>query len=294
LSNAGDPVVRYHRRMPTRFLVCPPTHYAISYDINPWMSRNVGYAAPNARRQWDRFIETLGCAGEIELVTVDGNEHVPDLVFTSNAGLVCGNLAIVSSFRHPERRREQGIFRSALTRAGLATTYLQQTYFEGAGDALFDRFRPLCYVGYGWRSERNATLQLQEIVGCRVLPLLLVDERFFHLDTALCPLGSGHVLAYMDAFSPHAQTLLRRAIDPGFLIEVDREDALAMACNAVEVGDAVVMHAVSRRLRERLHDIGYRVFCTELDEFIRAGGSSRTLTLRLDDGPAVAVAAATA
>ena len=69
--------------MSKRLLVCPPTHYAINYDINPWMTRNVGYSA-----------------------------------------LICGNLAIVSSFRHPERRREQGIFRAALTRAGLATTFL--------------------------------------------------------------------------------------------------------------------------------------------------------------------------
>jgi N-dimethylarginine dimethylaminohydrolase len=280
--------------MPTRFLVCPPTHFAVNYDINPWMTRNVGYAAPNARRQWDRFIETLGCAGEIELMTIEANEHVPDLVFTSSAALITGNLAILASFRHPERRREQGIYRAALTRAGFATTFLQQTYFEGAGDALFDRVRPLCYVGYGWRTERNATLQLQEIVGCRIVPLLLVDERFYHLDTALCPLGSGHVLAYMDAFSPHAQTLLRRSIDPDYLIEVDLEDALALACSAVEVGDSLVMHAVSRRLRERMHDAGYRVFCTELDEFIRAGGSAKGLTLRLDDGPSAQLAAASA
>ena len=100
-----------------------------------------------------------------------------------------GNLAIVSSFRHAERRREQPVYRAALARAGFATTFLRQTYFEGAGDALFDRVRPLLYAGYGWRTERGATLQLQEIVGCRVLPLLLVDERFYHLDTALCPLG---------------------------------------------------------------------------------------------------------
>ena len=285
---------RYDTIMPSRFLVCPPTHYTVSYDINPWMTRNVGYAAPHAQRQWDRFIETLGCAGDVEFVHLTANEHVPDLVFTASAALICGNLAIISSFRHPERRREQGIFRAALTRAGFATTFLQQTYFEGAGDALFDRIRPICYVGYGWRSERNATLQLQEIVGCRVIPLLLVDERFYHLETALCPLGSGHVLAYMDAFSPHAQTLLRRAIDPGFLIEVELDDALALACNAVEVGDAVVMHAASHRLRERLHDAGYRVFCTELDEFIRAGSSAKGLTLRLDDGPAVQLTAVSA
>ena len=37
-------------------------------------------------------------------VEVEANENVPDLVFTANAGLICGNLAIVSSFRHPERR----------------------------------------------------------------------------------------------------------------------------------------------------------------------------------------------
>lgn len=280
--------------MPTRFLVCPPTHYSVAYDINPWMTRNVGYAAPEAQRQWDRFIETVSCAGDVEFQTVEANETVPDLVFTANAALMVGNLAIVASFRHPERRREQGIFRAALTRAGFATTYLQQTYFEGAGDALFDRVRPLCYAGYGWRTERNATLQLQELVGCRVLPLLLVDERFFHLDTALCPLGSGHVLAYMDAFSPHAQQMLRRAVEPGYLIEVGTEDAFSLACNALEIDGAIVMHAASRGLRARLHDAGYRVFTTELDEFIRAGGSAKNLTLRLDDGPLAFSQAATA
>ena len=54
------------------------------------------------------------------------------------------------------------------------------------------------------------------------------------------------------------------------------------------------MHDCSRRLRERLNAIGYRVFCTELDEFIKAGGSAKSLTLRLDDGPAAGIAAATA
>jgi N-dimethylarginine dimethylaminohydrolase len=275
-------------------LVCPPTHFSVTYDINPWMTRNVGYSAPDAIRQWERLMETFTVAGDVEIIGIEPSEHVPDLVFTANAALMCGNLAIVSSFRHPERRREQSTYRAALARLGFATTYLQQTYFEGAGDALFDRARPVLYAGYGWRSERNATLQLQEIVGCRVMPLLLVDERFYHLDTALCPLASGHVMAYMDAFSPHAQTLLRRSIDPGYLIEVSADDALAFACNSVEIGDAIVMHSCSRTLRERLNHAGYRVFQTDLSEFHKAGGSAKCLTLKVDDGPAVGVAAATA
>ncbi len=280
--------------MATRLLVCPPAHYGVRYAINPWMQRNVGDATPDAARQWDRFAELLGCVGDVELLMIDQATQTPDLVFTANAGLIAGNLAIVSSFRHAERRREQPLFRAALARAGFATTFLRQTYFEGAGDALYDRVRPLLYAGYGWRTERGATMQLQEILGCRVLPLLLVDERFYHLDTALCPLSSGHVMVYMDAFSPHAQQLLRRAIEPEYLIEVSTDDALRLACNSVEIGDAIVMHDCSERLRARLHSAGYRLFRTDLSEFIKAGGSAKCLTLRLDDAPALGMAAATA
>ncbi|MGD0050599.1 MAG: arginine deiminase-related protein [Vulcanimicrobiaceae bacterium] len=264
--------------MVTRFLVSPPRE-GPRYSVD-------------AVRQWDRFVELAGCVGETEFVRLDPQDQAPDLVYTANAALLSGNLAILASFRHAERRREQPIYRAALARAGFATTFLRQTYFEGSGDALFDRVRPLLYAGYGWRTERGATLQLQEIVGCRVLPLLMTDEQFTHLDAVLCPLASGHVLAHLEAFSPHAQSLLRRAIEPGWLIEVPREDALEFVCNAVEIGDALVMHACSRRLRERLHDAGYRVFCTELSEFHRTGGSAKGLTLRLEDGPAVGMAAA--
>ena len=86
--------------------------------------------------------------------------------------------------------------------------------------------------------------------------------------------------------APNAQRLLRSAVDPEFLVEVSTDDALGFACSAVEIGDAVVMHGASRRLSERLNAAGYRVFSTDLSEFHRAGGSAKSLTLRLDDGPA--------
>ncbi len=278
--------------MKTTLLMCPPADFKVAYDINPWMTRNVGRALPDAARQWDRLVETLQCAADVAIELVEPRPDVPDLVFTANAALVSGKLAIVSTFRHPQRRREQSAYRTALARHGFATTFLQSTYFEGAGDALFDRRRPVLYIGYGWRSERNATMQIAETLGIRTIPLLLVDERFYHLDTCLCPLASGHVLAFMDAFSPHAQRLLRRTIEPEYLIEVGVDDALAFACNAVEVGDAIVLHDASRRLRDRIHAAGYRVFATDLSEFHAAGGSAKCLTLKLEDGPAIAEAAA--
>jgi len=272
--------------------MCPPTNFSVAYDINPWMTRNVGIATPDAARQWDRLVETLQCAGDAAIVCMEPASGVPDLVFTANAALVSNGLAIVSSFRHPERRREQNTYRSFLAKAGFATTYLQQAYFEGAGDALFDRVRPVLYAGYGWRSERSAAMQISETLGIRTVPLLLVDERFYHLDTCLCPLASGHVLAFMEAFSPHAQALLRRTIEPEFLIDVSVRDALDFACNAVELGDALILHGASSSLRDRLHDAGYRIFATDLSDFHRSGGSAKCLTLKLDDGPASIEAAA--
>ncbi|GAC1305861.1 MAG: hypothetical protein NVSMB19_17590 [Vulcanimicrobiaceae bacterium] len=272
--------------------MCPPTNYSVAYDINPWMTRNVGRATPDAARQWERLVETLQCAGDVAILPMEGDAGAPDMVFTANAALVSNGLAIVSSFRHPERRREQNAYRSFLAKAGFATTYLQQTFFEGAGDALFDRVRPILYAGYGWRSERGAATQISETLGIRTVPLLLVDERFYHLDTCLCPLASGHVLAFMEAFSPHAQALLRRTIEPDFLIEVSVRDALDFACNAVEIGDAIVLHGASAPLRDRLHAAGYRIFATDLSDFHKAGGSAKCLTLKLDDGPAAIEAAA--
>ncbi len=150
----------------------------------------------------------------------------------------------------------------------------------------------MLYAGHGWRTERGAATQVSETLGVRTLPLLLVNPHFYPLDTCLCPLASGHVLAYMDAFSPRAQSLLRRTIDPEYLIEVSAGDAADFACNAVEIGDAIVLHAASARLRERLHAAGYRIFATDLSDFHKAGGSAKCLTLKLDDGPVSAEAAA--
>jgi N-dimethylarginine dimethylaminohydrolase len=272
--------------MSTRFLVSPPATQARPSHLNPWTTECFGYDAATAHRQWDRFVETLCCAGDVVLVDLETDEAAPDLVFTGTAALINGNLAVLSSSRDPARRRQRDTFREALVGVGLAATSLRQNYFEGAADTLFDRVRPLCYAAYHRCVERSAILELQELVGCRVLPLHLVDERFAHLDTALCPLGTGHVMVYLPAFSAPSQTQLRRAIEPEYLIEVGAEDAAALACSAVEVDESLVVHNSTRVLRERINAAGYRLFCTDLGEFVAAGGSAKNLTLRLDDGPA--------
>ena len=66
-------------------------------------------------------------------------------------------------------------------------------------------------------------------------------------------------------------------------IVVDEEDAVKFACNAVSMGDKVILNSVSDALRKQLAQTGLQAAQAPLSEFLRAGGASKCLTLRLED-----------
>src|SRR6202034_4356417 len=69
-----------------RILMCPPDHYGIEYEINPWMSRSRGSTTELAQGQWRNLHETLKSLG-VQLELMEPHPGLPDLVFTANAGL---------------------------------------------------------------------------------------------------------------------------------------------------------------------------------------------------------------
>ena len=164
-----------------RILMCPPDYYGIEYEINPWMSRQRGAAPERARAQWRRLYEALlGLGVRVELMTAQPG--LPDLVFTANAGLVFKDRFFSSRFRHEVRARESPYFDSWFASHGFAVEHLPEgVFFEGAGDALFCG-RTL-FAGYRIRSDVGGHQHLARQIGRQVLPLELVDPRFYHLDT---------------------------------------------------------------------------------------------------------------
>jgi N-dimethylarginine dimethylaminohydrolase len=238
-------------------------------------------AAAAAYRQWQRLVEFVQCAGDarIERAAVESDRAG---AFPGGSALVCGKLAVLASTPQASKGTAH---RKALARLGFATVPLEETRFGGAADAVFDRCRPILYVGCGDRTEHSAAGRLGKLLGVRTLALQLTDERLPHLDQVLCPLANGHVLVHLPALTPAAQKALRRVVDGDALIEVSTADALAYACSPIEFGDALVMHPASRRLRERLQASGYRLFATDLSEFHALGGSARRMALRLTEGP---------
>lgn len=258
-------------------LMCPPDFYGIEYEINPWMDRNQPSDHAEATRQWTALHDLLASLGaDLPLLTpVPG---LPDLVFTANAGLVWRQVVYVATFRHPARQGETPVDRAWFEEAGFETRTLPAPHsFEGAGDALF--CGDTLYAGYMIRSDASAMHWLAAEIGCRVIPLQLVDNRFYHLDTCFCPLDRHTALYYPPAFDGYAQRTLRQIPR---LIAVTEAEAARFCCNAVVVGKHVVLNTGCPELEAELSGAGFTPHSTPLDQFLKSGGSAKCLTLRLD------------
>ena len=157
-------------------------------------------------------------------------------------------------------------------------------YHEGAGDALF--CGDTLFAGYRTRSDATAHQWVGKSLGVRVLPLELVNPRFYHLDTCFCPLAPGEALYYPEAFDAYGRRVLQTHI-PRLIATTDAE-ALRFGCNAVVVGKTVIHNSRCPDLALALAKAGYRTVEVELDEFLKAGGSAKCLTLRLDGEDAAA------
>jgi N-dimethylarginine dimethylaminohydrolase len=258
--------------------MCPPDHYGIEYEINPWMSVARGSTPERAQGQWRRLYETLCRLGvQVELMTP--RPSLPDLVFTANAGLMFRTRFFSSRFRHEVRARETPFFDAWFAEHGFTVEHLPEgIYFEGAGDALF--CGPTLFAGYRIRSDVHGHQHLARVLEKQVLPLELVNPYFYHLDTCFCPLAPGEALYYPQAFDAYGRKVLETHIPR--LLAATEADALRFGCNAVVVGKTVIVNAGCDRLMTNLRDWGYNPVAVELDEFIKSGGSAKCLTLRLD------------
>lgn len=259
-------------------LMCPPDHYGIEYEINPWMSRSRQADQALAAVQW-RGLHDILCGLGAEVSLLSPTAGLPDLVFTANAALIYRRRAILSHFRHQQRQGEEPLCAAWFQEHGFQLERLPAgRYFEGAGDALY--CGDTLIAGYRIRSDVRSQQLVGELTGSRVIPLELVDGHYYHLDTCFCPLAPGVALWFPGAFDDYGRKVLPEVVPE--LIVVAAEEARSFACNAVVVGRHVVTNAGCPGLHVALKSRGYVPIETPLSEFVKAGGSAKCLTLRLD------------
>jgi N-dimethylarginine dimethylaminohydrolase len=266
-----------------RILMCPPDYFSVDYVINPWMAGHEG--SPDielAKEQWETLRGEL--AEYADIVIMEPQPDLPDLVFTANAGVVYGKKAIASHFMPKERRPEEPHLKKWFRENGYDLLELDEKIgFEGAGDCLFDRGGPWLWTGYGFRTEIEAHAQIQKFFDVELVSIHLTDSRFYHIDTCFCPLSGGFLMYHPPAFDFDSRMAIESRIPSHKRIVVDTADAGNFACNAVNIGDRVFLNKASQPLKARLMIAGFEVYEIGLSEFLKAGGSAKCLTLKLDE-----------
>ncbi|MEV6206198.1 dimethylargininase [Kitasatospora sp. NPDC051914] len=261
-----------------RYLLCPPTHFAVRYAINPWMDPGQPVDRAAADRQWRRLCAVLRSLGH-EVLTLDPLPGLPDMVFTANGATVVGGRVLVARFKHAERAGEATAHRRWFDRAGFRPVHTATRVNEGEGDLLVAGRRIL--AGWGFRTTAPAHREAQHLLGLPVVTLRLVDPRFYHLDTALTVLSDDQIMYWPPAFAPTSRRLLASLYPDA--IRAGETDAAVFGLNAVSDGRHVVLPRAATGLAAQLHTHGYRPVPVEMPELLKAGGGPKCCTLELRD-----------
>jgi arginine dihydrolase len=258
--------------------MCPPDYFGIEYEINPWMNVQMGSDSGRAHEQWQALHQAI-VSLKVDVELIQPVKGLPDLVFTANCGLVYENLFISSRFRYGVRQGEAPVFENWARSRGFDVVRMPEGHhFEGAGDALF--CGETLFAGYRFRSDVRSHQWIGERIGQEVLPLELVDPRFYHLDTCFCPLAPGLAIYYPGAFDGYGLSVLRDRVPE--LIEVAADEAISFSCNTVVVGRTVILNEGAPLLAANLKERGFEVRPLLFSEFIKSGGSAKCLTFRID------------
>nr|WP_243716781.1 dimethylargininase [Actinomadura darangshiensis] len=259
-----------------RYLMCRPEHFAVTYAINPWMDPVAGADAGKAVEQWEALRAAYRSLGHA-VSLIDPIEGLPDMVFAANGALVVGGRVYGAKFTYPERYAEGPAYAKWMLENGFSEVLEAEHTNEGEGDFLtLDR---VILAGTGFRTDIAAHQEAQEFLGRPVVTLRLVDPRFYHLDTALFPLGGDNVAYYPGAFSPGSRAVLERLFPEAIL--AGAQDAAVLGLNAVCDGRNVVINAEAVELIETLRGRGYEPVPIDLSELRKAGGGPKCCTLEL-------------
>jgi N-dimethylarginine dimethylaminohydrolase len=259
-----------------KVLLCKPTHYDVTYEINPWM-RPGTVNKVLAFKQWEELLKAYRDIG-VEVITVEQNSKCPDMVFATDQAAVNNGVALMANFKYPERKLETNFYAEYLKDLGYEIRYMpKEVYFEG-GDIL-RKDKDTYLLGHGFRTDRRAGRHISEILKCNVIPLKLTEEYFYHLDTCLFVLNSDTVFYYPEAFSEES----KEAIENNFseCVTISRKQASTFCFNSIILNNKVICQKGAEQFAKKINDKEKEFMIIDVSEFNKSGGGIHCLTLKL-------------
>ncbi|MDX6331603.1 MAG: hypothetical protein QOI83_3986 [Streptomycetaceae bacterium] len=258
--------------------MCPPTHFRVTYSINPWMDPAKPVDSALALFQWEDLRDRYRALGHtVEIL--DPVPGLPDMVFAANGATVVDDRVLGARFACEERTAEAPAHLAWYQANRFAEVQEPRHINEGEGD--FAVTTSWILAGRGFRSSLPSHSEAQEYFGRPVISLELINPHYYHLDTAFSVLDGDQdeVMYYAEAFSPGSRAVLRRLFPDALLATA--QDAAALGLNAVSDGLHVLLPAGAKGLLGPLRARGYEPVGVDLSELHKAGGSVKCCTNEL-------------
>lgn len=268
-----------------------PGAFTVADEHNPHMRDEAGALqsidGARALEQWQALRAAYESIG-VQVHVLPATPGLPDLCFTANPSLVLflpegGSEAWSARMRHDSRRPETTLHEEFHLAQSRPIRRIQDPVarFEGCGDGVQHPGRFLMHAGVGPRTQAGAWQQLAEAhESLDVLLYRLVDDRFYHLDTALAPLDERAALYVPEAFDDTGRALVEAAFPDAIALPL--EESLRFAANAhCPDGQHVLIDAACVATCELLTARGYKPVPVDTSEFRKSGGSVFCLKLAL-------------
>jgi len=265
------------------YLMCPPDHFEVMYEINPWMDRAVQPDRDLARKQWDILVSNLKETGAT-IEVLRPMPAFPDNVFTADIGLIDRHRFIMSHFRHLQRRPEVQHGAHWFQCRNYEVVELPLDAEASLESSDICRFRGYILAGYGFRTTLSAHRVLAHVSQYRVASIRFVDPRLYHLDMSFCPLDEHRAIVAPSAWSRRSCELVEKLVPEPLVLELD--EALTFCANSIVIGKTVIMPSCPLRVGRILEQWGFTVRVSPVSEFLKAGGAVHCLALALH-GPSL-------
>lgn len=268
-------------KWPNKVLMADPKYFDVEYAINPYMQDEHGNLKKVnkslAIEQWSalkNLFESLG----LEVSSLKAQEGFPDMVFTANQTFpfLKGEQTqiVLSRMNSKERQGEVEFFKSWSLQENIECYTLKtKENFEGMGDALWNYESEEIFGGYGFRTSKEVYSELEDLVGRPVVPLKLVREDFYHLDTCLAIANKDTAFTVFEGFDEASLNTLKSKFKN--LIQIPLNEALeGFAANLCCVnGSDVLIQKGNSETTSQARASGLKVHELETSEFMKSGGS---------------------
>ncbi len=272
--------------------MCPPDYFDVVDQKNPYMKAKAPINRAKAEQQWQTLrseLEKAGC--KVETIAPEPGHE--DMVFAANQAFLgfqeeVGNFVVPSRMMHASRQREVPYYLKWFRERGfrLIDIDLGTDPLEGHGDLIWHPGWSRIYAGYGFRSTSSGVAKFGAAMlnfGIPVIPLHLIDNYCYHLDTCFCPLSEEAVLLYPGAFSSDALADLgsfwKRTL------ELTAEEAHKFMGNGIVVNGRYLTPHVTPHLEGMLREEGLETIVVASSEFEKSGGSLFCMKTFLPDEP---------